>query len=107
MYLGRLMETAPARALVARPRHPYTQALVASVPIPDPARERARPRPVLDGALPSPLAPPSGCVFRPRCPKARPPCAETVPPAFPVGPDHRAACLYWDEPTPGFEAPAQ
>ncbi|EPX84684.1 oligopeptide/dipeptide ABC transporter [Rubellimicrobium thermophilum DSM 16684] len=107
MYLGRLMEIAPSREMVAHPRHPYTQALIASVPIPDPRREKARPRPVLEGELPSPLAPPSGCVFRTRCPKARPDCAAEVPPAFPVGPDHRAACLYWDEPTPLFaETPA-
>ena len=102
MYLGRMMEVAPARALVREPRHPYAQALIASVPIPDPALERARPRAVLEGDLPSPLAPPSGCVFRTRCPKARPPCAERVPPAFEVGPGHRAACLYWDEPTPAL-----
>ncbi|NAZ37348.1 ABC transporter ATP-binding protein [Rubellimicrobium sp. CFH 75288] len=102
MYLGRLMEIAPARALVAEPRHPYTQALIASVPIPDPVLERARTHPVLEGDLPSPLAPPSGCVFRTRCPKAREACAAEVPPAFEVGPAHRAACLFWDEPTPAF-----
>ncbi len=107
MYLGREMETAPARLLVERPRHPYTQALIASVPIPDPVLELARPRPVLEGDLPSPLAPPSGCVFRTRCPKAKGPCAETVPPAFDLGDGQRAACLYWDEPTPMFAEAAE
>jgi oligopeptide transport system ATP-binding protein len=100
MYLGRLMETAPARAIVERPRHPYTQFLIASVPVPDPALERARPRPVLEGDLPSPLAPPSGCVFRTRCPKAKPRCAAVPPPAYPVGTEQYATCHYWDEPTP-------
>jgi oligopeptide transport system ATP-binding protein len=104
MYLGRLMETAPARLLVERPRHPYTQFLISSVPIPDPALEKARPRPVLEGDLPSPLAPPSGCVFRTRCPKARPNCATQVPPPYDVGQGQRAACHYWDEPTPMVSA---
>ncbi|TNC74842.1 ABC transporter ATP-binding protein [Rubellimicrobium roseum] len=104
MYLGRLMETATAKAIVETPRHPYTQFLIASVPIPDPELERARPRPVLEGDLPSPLAPPSGCVFRTRCPKARERCAQEPPPAYDVGPAHRATCHYWDEPTPMLEA---
>jgi oligopeptide transport system ATP-binding protein len=102
MYLGRLMETAPAARLVERPTHPYTQFLISSVPIPDPALERARPRPVLEGELPSPLAPPSGCVFRTRCPKARERCAEVPPPPYETGPLQRATCHYWDEPTPGI-----
>ena len=107
MYLGRTMETAPAARLVEHPRHPYTEALIASVPIPDPVLERARPRPVLEGDLPSPLSPPSGCVFRTRCPKAKGPCAEEVPPAYPVEPGHHAACLYWQEPTPMFTEAAK
>jgi oligopeptide transport system ATP-binding protein len=102
MYLGRLMETAPARQLVERPTHPYTQFLISSVPIPDPALERARPRPVLEGDLPSPLSPPSGCVFRTRCPKARTRCAEEPPPPYETGPQQRATCHFWDEPTPGL-----
>ena len=100
MYLGRLMETGPGRAVTGAPAHPYAQALIASVPIPDPEAERARPRAALEGELPSPLAPPSGCVFRTRCPKARPDCAASVPPMISVGPGHEAACPYWDEPAP-------
>ncbi len=97
MYLGRQMEQAPSRALVSNPRHPYTRALIASVPIPDPARERARKRPILQGEMPSPLSPPSGCVFRTRCPIARDACALEVPPLIPVEPDHVAACPYHEE----------
>ena len=96
MYLGRVLETAPGRTLVKDPRHPYTRALIASVPIPDPVLERNRPRPVLAGELPSPLAPPSGCVFRTRCPIARPSCATEVPPMLDVGRDHAVACP-WHE----------
>ncbi len=96
MYLGRLMEVAPARALCQVPEHPYTQALISSVPIPDPALEAARTRPILEGELPSPLAPPSGCVFRTRCPKVQPLCAEQLP--LMTGKDgnaaHRIACHF-------------
>ena len=99
MYLGRLMETAPARTLCTRPEHPYTQALIASVPIPDPVMEQARERPILEGELPSPLDPPSGCVFRTRCPKAQPVCSEPQPPPAELGNGHRVACP--------FHAPAQ
>lgn len=94
MYLGRIVESAAAADLIANPRHPYTRALIASVPIPSPKAERARHRPVLEGELPSPLAPPSGCVFRTRCPIVRPACAERVPPVEHVGPDHVVACPY-------------
>ena len=99
MYLGRKMEEADGRSLVRRPRHPrhpYTQALVAAVPIPDPARERLRDRAVLGGELPSPMNPPSGCVFRTRCPKARPDCADGLPPMLEPDPGHRVACPYQD-----------
>jgi len=94
MYLGREMEEAPARALIRDPRHPYTRALIAAAPIPDPAVERARADHVLEGELPSPMAPPSGCVFRTRCPVARPACAEAPPEAVEVGPGHTAHCPY-------------
>ncbi len=92
MYLGRVMETAPADELIDRPVHPYTRSLVQAVPIPDPRVELARERPLLQGELPSPLSPPSGCVFRTRCPLARPACAEGRPALETVGPDHVSAC---------------
>ncbi len=79
MYLGRVMEDAEKRDLFAAPQHPYTQALLSAVPIPDPAAERAKKMIPLDGDLPSPLAPPSGCVFRTRCFRAMERCAREVP----------------------------
>ncbi|OAN76403.1 oligopeptide ABC transporter ATP-binding protein OppF [Jannaschia sp. EhC01] len=98
MYLGRIVEAAPAHEIVTNPCHPYTKALIASVPIPSPKAERARHRPVLEGELPSPLAPPSGCVFRTRCPIARPACAQAVPEAMDIGNSHLVACPFHDEP---------
>jgi len=92
MYLGRTVEMAPAAELIAAPRHPYTRALIASAPIPDPVAERARPRPVLEGELPSPLNPPSGCVFRTRCPLAKDSCSRQVPDLAIAGAGHRVAC---------------
>ncbi|MBL4812829.1 MAG: ATP-binding cassette domain-containing protein [Rhodobacteraceae bacterium] len=92
MYLGKLMEGAPSDTLIKHPEHPYTQALIASVPIPDPVKERARIRPILEGDLPSPLSPPSGCVFRTRCPIAGPECAQPQPAAAQLGPAHHVAC---------------
>ncbi|MCA1774111.1 MAG: ATP-binding cassette domain-containing protein [Loktanella sp.] len=94
MYLGRGMETADARTLTRRPEHPYTQALISSVPIPDPKLEKLRKPALLEGELPSPLSPPSGCVFRTRCPKARPDCAVGRPPMLDLGNGHFAACPY-------------
>ena len=85
LYLGRVMELAPRDALFATPRHPYTRALLDAVPLPDPRAARARRASPLPGELPSPLAPPSGCVFRTRCPLAEARCAHTAPPLRPVG----------------------
>jgi oligopeptide/dipeptide ABC transporter ATP-binding protein len=79
MYLGRVVETAPTRELMARPLHPYTVSLLSAVPVADPRRRRRR-RIVLAGEPPSPLAVPSGCPFHPRCPVARPRCAAERPP---------------------------
>lgn len=91
MYLGRIVETAPARTLYARPHHPYTRALLSAAPDPDPRRTTQRV--VLQGEIPSPLDPPSGCGFRTRCPSAIPACAEARPPLRTVGADHLSACI--------------
>ena len=96
-YLGRMMECAAARDLVRAPRHPYTRALISAAPIPDPEAERRR-RPIaLKGELPSPLAPPSGCVFRTRCPVARTSCANEKPPMRDFGNGHLAACPFGED----------
>jgi dipeptide transport system ATP-binding protein len=101
MYLGRVMERAPKAALFATPRHPYTRALLASTPrvgASAGAAQLARAaQSALAGELPSPLAPPSGCVFRTRCPFAIARCAELVPPLEPSGAMHTAACIRQDE----------
>lgn len=91
LYLGRVMEIAPRAALFDTPRHPYTRALLQSVPIADPVRARARRVEPLGGEIPSPLAPPSGCVFRTRCPWAQSRCAQEVPRLRPLG-DSMVAC---------------
>ncbi len=93
MYLGKMVEYAPSQSLFARPSHPYTQALLSAVPVPDPVAERARRRTILLGDLPNPAAPPSGCHFRTRCPRAIAACAQTVPTPVAVGPDHWASCI--------------
>ena len=91
LYLGRIMEIGPARDLVSRPKHPYTEALLSAVPEPGPAS--ARRRIILQGDLPSPTAPPSGCVFRTRCPYAIAACGEAVPAFREVGAGHLSACI--------------
>ena len=100
LYLGKVMEIAGRDAIYARPRHPYTQALISAVPIPDPDKERAKRRLVLQGDLPSPLSPPSGCVFRSRCPKATELCTREVPVLEEdgSGDGHKVACHHWREP---------
>lgn len=90
LYLGRVVEVAPTEALYARPRHPYTQALLAAAPIPDPAQRREIP--LLSGDLPSPKNPPSGCVFRTRCPLAESRCAQADMQLRAVGEGHLQAC---------------
>jgi oligopeptide transport system ATP-binding protein len=97
LYLGKVMEVADRDELYRRPRHPYTQALVSAVPIPDPDRERQKPRVVLTGDLPSPLSPPTGCVFRTRCPHASRLCAEAVPTPDRPGGSHEVVCHHWRE----------
>ncbi|MBX3746828.1 MAG: ATP-binding cassette domain-containing protein [Verrucomicrobiae bacterium] len=90
MYLGRVVETAPARALCAHPLHPYTQALLSAVPVVDPDRKRRRI--LLNGDLPSPIHPPSGCPFHPRCPLAEDRCRTELPALREHRPGHLAAC---------------
>ena len=93
MYLGKIVELADRRALYEDPQHPYTKALLAAVPIPDPDLEAQRQRVVLGGEVPSPLNPPSGCVFHPRCPIAIDRCRDVVPDLREVRTAHRAACI--------------
>jgi oligopeptide/dipeptide ABC transporter ATP-binding protein len=97
MYLGKIVEESPVDGMWAHPRHPYTDALLSAVPLPDPEHAQQRERIILAGDVPSPIHPPSGCRFHPRCPKAKPTCVSTEPelsarlgdPA-----DHLAACHF-------------
>jgi oligopeptide transport system ATP-binding protein len=92
MYLGKVVELTDRQRLYEEPLHPYTRALLSAVPIPDPALEARRERTVLRGEVPSPLNPPSGCVFHPRCPIAVERCAAAVPQLREIGAGHLAAC---------------
>jgi oligopeptide/dipeptide ABC transporter ATP-binding protein len=92
MYLGKIVELSPAEELYARPIHPYTQALLSAVPVPDPVVERTRQRIVLTGDVPSPINPPAGCHFHPRCRYATGICTIEEPPLVSHAPGHLAAC---------------
>jgi len=92
MYLGRIVELAPAEALYAAPRHPYSEALLNAVPVPDP--QRTGKRQILGGEIPSAAKPPAGCHFHPRCPYAREICQTVYPPLAEQGPGHLAACHF-------------
>jgi oligopeptide/dipeptide ABC transporter ATP-binding protein len=93
MYLGKIVEITDRKSLYEDPLHPYTKALLSAVPIPDPVVEARREHVVLGGEVPSPLNPPSGCVFHPRCPIAVAECRTTVPELRQIRPGHRAACI--------------
>ena len=93
MYLGRIVEITSSDALYENPLHPYTIALLSAVPIADPIVETERRRMILEGEVPSPLNPPSGCSFHPRCFRAKPECSESIPPLREVGKDHQVACF--------------
>jgi len=97
LYLGRMMELAPAHLLYAQPLHPYTRELISAVPIPDPDLQPARLARVLPGEPPSPLNPPSGCVYRTRCPHAVAVCQQRVPAWEEVTGDRQVACHRWRE----------
>ena len=109
MYLGKVVELGTGEDIYLRPAHPYTDALIKTIPLPDPAAERAKTEVGIRGELPSPIDPPSGCRFRTRCPRAQALCAEEEPALRPFGPTQQAAChfpLHEPEETAAAEAAA-
>ncbi len=105
MYLGKIVELADSAELYRRPRHPYTQALLSAVPVPDPDHKKTRI--ILQGDVPSPLAPPPGCAFHPRCPYAFERCRRETPPLYVLGDGHTAACFLAEPEAQGrVETPA-
>ncbi|MDQ6806678.1 MAG: ATP-binding cassette domain-containing protein, partial [Actinomycetota bacterium] len=101
MYLGKLVETGSGDDIYKRPAHPYTDALIKTIPLPDPEAERIKEDTGIRGELPSPVNPPSGCRFRTRCPRAQQKCAEEEPELRRFGPGHRAACHFPLQPPRG------
>ena len=97
MYLGKIVEQGTSLDVYERPTHPYTRALLASIPSADPRIEATREVPALLGDIPSPTNPPSGCRFRTRCPSAMEACAAAEPPTVWVDPGHGAACIIADQ----------
>ena len=97
MYLGQMVEMAESYELCSRPMHPYTQSLLSAVPLPDPDKTRAKKRTILEGDVPSPLHPPTGCRFHTRCPRATEKCAQYAPEWKEYAPGHFAACHCLDE----------
>jgi peptide/nickel transport system ATP-binding protein len=93
MYLGRIVEITDWKALYENPLHPYTKALLSAVPIPDPIVEEKRERIILQGDVPSPMNPPSGCNFHPRCLMAIPECSKTIPALREIGENHEVSCI--------------
>ncbi len=97
MYLGKIVEMAERDKLIRRPLHPYTRALLSSIPIPDPKLARSRKRVILQGDPPSPLNPPRGCRFHTRCPYARKECGKQEPKLLEAEEGHTTSCMYWRE----------
>ena len=92
MYLGKMVELADSETLYAHPMHPYTQALMSAIPVPDPDTERSKRRIIVEGEVPSPINPPSGCAFHNRCPKATEKCSQEIPEFREIESGHFVAC---------------